>query len=313
MRYQSYAEHLKSIYGEKVYKLPLHIETTCPNRDGNLSVGGCTFCGEVAAGFELLDAGVDIAAQLDQNRAYIGARYGAKKFIAYLQNFTNTYMPLERFRAILSQIDGEDLVGISLSTRPDAVDEAVLDELERFAALRQWDVSIELGLQSVNPHTLKRINRGHSLAEFIDAVMRIKARGFKVSVHMILNLPGDDRVDVIEGAKILSALKVDYVKIHSLYLLKETVMGEAYLRGEISMIPVEEYVERVVLFLRYLDGDIVIQRLVARAPEDRTLFCNWDLSWWRIRDMIDERMQQLDAVQGDQADYLGGKALRKFR
>jgi hypothetical protein len=313
MRYTSYSEHLKNKYGEKVYKLPIHIETSCPNRDGNLSEGGCTFCGEVAAGFELLDSNMDIKQQLQSNREYIGKRYGASKFIAYLQNFTNTYMPLERFESIIDQIEGEDLVGISVSTRPDAIDDEILDYLETIAEIKGFDISIELGLQTVNPHTLKKINRGHSLAEFIDAVQRIKKRGFTVSTHMILNLPWDDREDVIEGAKILSALDVDYVKIHSLYILKNTLMGSQYQKGEINLVGVEEYVERVILFLRYLDPQIVIQRLLARAPEEQTLFCNWDMSWWRIRDMINDIMERDDVHQGDLCDYLGGKALRKFR
>lgn len=313
MRYRTYSEYLKQTYGEKVYKLPIHLETTCPNRDGNLSSGGCTFCGDVAAGFELLSPQTGIQSQLERNRDYIGRRYGAKKFIAYLQNFTNTYMPLEHFKAVMEQIEGEDLVGVSLSTRPDAVDDGVLDYLKDYAEKRGLDISIELGLQSVNPHTLHAINRGHSLAEFIDAVLRIRARGFTVGVHMILNLPGDDEEDIIEGAKILSALGVDIVKIHSLYILKDTKMGKDYQSGRIEIISVENYVDRVVTFLRYLRADIVVQRLVARAPEEKTLFCNWDMSWWRIKDMIEEKMETADVFQGDRCDYLGGKALRKFR
>jgi radical SAM protein (TIGR01212 family) len=309
MRYLKYSEYLKEIFGEKVYKIPIHLVTSCPNRDGNISTGGCTFCGEVAAGFELLDASMEVNEQIQRNKAYIGKKYGAKKFIAYFQNFTNTYMPHERFMAHMRGIVDEDIVSISISTRPDAVDDQLLDALKEL----EIDISFELGLQSINLRTLKAINRGHSLAEFIDAHLRIKKRGFRVAVHMILNLPTDEEDDIIEASKVLSALGVDEVKLHSLYILKGTEMGRQFIEQEFQIISVHEYVERVILFLRYLSPDIAVQRLLARAPESETLFCNWGMSWWRIRDMIEETMEQRDVRQGDLCDYLNGKALRKYR
>lgn len=313
MRYFQYSKYLEKRYGQKVYKLPVNILATCPNRDGNLSKGGCTFCGDVAAGFELLDVNLSVEEQLQQNKAYIKKKYGANQFIAYFQNYTNTYLPLEEFKRYILEAIVEDVVEISISTRPDSIDGEILDFLEEVKTQHDIEISIELGLQTVNYKTLNKINRGHSLAEFIDAVRMIKEKGFLIAVHMILNLPWDEEDDIIEGAKVLSALKVDFVKLHSLYILKDTVLGNQYLNDEFELISVDDYVKRAVLFLRYLDPEIVVQRLLARAPKEKTLFCNWDMSWWKIKDMIDLVMEEKDFNQGDLFDYLNGKTLKRFR
>lgn len=313
-RYNSYSQYLIKRFGERVYKLPVNLAGTCPNRDGLLGRGGCIYCGEEGAGFEGLPPDWGVRQQLERNKAYIGQHYRARKFIAYFQAFCNTYLPLERFRENMQAAAAdEDIVGLAISTRPDCISEEYLDCLVDVARDRNLAIDIELGLQTVNYHTLVNINRGHTLAEFVDAVLRSRRRGFAVCAHLILNLPGDDELDVVESAKLLSALGVEYVKLHSLYIVKGTPLGEMYLRGEVKMIRLEEYIRRVVTFLEYLDPQIVIQRLIGRAPEDNTLFCNWGTSWWKIRDMILEYMARRDSVQGCRFDYLNGKALRNFR
>ena len=150
------------------------------------------------------------------------------------------------------------------------------------------------------------------MAEFIDAVLRIKRYGFEVCAHMILNLPWDTMNDVIEGAKTLSALQVDQVKLHALYLVKNTKMARDYEAGEFTLISAEEYARRVVEFLRYLDPKIVLQRLVGRAPEENTIFTNWSMGWWRVQDLIDQIMEDEDISQGSGYDYLHGAAVQKF-
>ena len=150
------------------------------------------------------------------------------------------------------------------------------------------------------------------MAEFIDAVLRIKRYGFEVCTHMILNLPWDTMDDVIEGAKTLSALQVDQVKLHALYLVKNTKMARDYEAGEYTLISAEEYARRVVEFLRYLDPKIVLQRLVGRAPKENTIFTNWSMGWWRVQDLIDQIMEDEDISQGSGYDYLHGAAVQKF-
>ncbi len=308
--YRSYSGYLVETFGEKVYKIPISISGTCPNRDGQLGFGGCIFCGEEGAGHETLSNVIPPREQFVRNSEYISKRYKANKFIPYFQDFTNTYMSIEDFRKSISQVCLEDVVGIAVSTRPDCINEDYLSVLAEIERTYNVKIYIELGLQSVNYKTLKKINRGHTLAEFIDGVLMIKKYGFEICAHVILNLPWDDIEDCIECAKILSALKVDGVKLHALYIDKDTRMAELFESGDISMIDLEEYVDRVVEFLAYLSPDIVIQRLVGRAPEKNTLFVNWNRSWWIIRDMIEDEMKNKGLIQGSKWDYLGGKALR---
>lgn len=310
--YRVYSQHLQEKYGQKVYKLPINLPVTCPNRDGCVGTGGCIFCGEVGAGFENLSNAIAVRDQLKRNMDYIRKRYNAHKFIAYFQNFTNTYTDFDTFKAYIKDAIIEDIVEISISTRPDCISDTYLQFLFDIKEKHNIEITIELGLQSVNYHTLKKINRGHTLGEFIDSIMRIKRFGFQVCTHLILNLPWDNMTDVIENAKVLSALGIHYVKLHSLYIVEDTVLADMLKNNEIELISKEEYVKRVVIFLEYLDRNIVMQRLIGRAPEENTIFVNWNTSWWKIKDEIIAKMEEQQTYQGIKCDYLNGKALKRF-
>ncbi|BBB92616.1 coproporphyrinogen III oxidase [Methylomusa anaerophila] len=309
-----YSEYLKQRYGEKVYKLPISLPVTCPNRDGTCGINGCVFCGQIGAGYENLPASMTVAAQIKANKEHIAAKYKASKFIPYFQNFSNTYLPVDKLENYLLAAcrEGADIVGIALATRPDCVHDQYLDLLSRIKEEYGVDIVLELGLQTVNYHTLVKINRGHTLAEFIDAVVRAKRYGIDICAHLILNLPWDDMADVAENAKIVSALGIDQVKLHALYIVKDTVMAEWYQRGTIALISKEEYIERVVTFLEHLHPRITVQRLIGRAPEQNTLFTNWQTGWWKIRDAIEQRLEELDTWQGKRCNYLNGRAVQKF-
>jgi len=312
-RYKKYSKYLREKYGEKVYKIPINLPITCPNRDGTAGNNGCIFCGEIGAGFESLDNSLSVYRQLEKNIQYISNKYNASKFIAYFQNYTNTYMELEYFEKVMVEAGKfKDVVEICISTRPDSISREYLEILEKVKNKHNVNISIELGLQTVNYKTLKKINRGHSLAEFIDTMMMINSYEFDTCAHLILNLPWDDLEDTVEAAKIISALGLKQVKIHSLYVLKYTKLGRMFEKKEIKIISVSEYVDRVVEFLKYLNPEIAVQRLVGRAPKDDTLFCNWEMSWWRIQDLIEEKMKKEDIYQGMYYNYLGGKAVRRF-
>ncbi len=298
-RYNSYSNHLKDKYGEKVYKLPIHLGSGCPNRDGVLGTGGCDFCAENGAGFELLSELIPVEEQITRNMKYIGSKYGASKFIAYFQNYSNTYMPFEAFKDAMSRATHPKVVEFAISTRPDCIQQKHLEYLATLSEKCNIQISIEIGLQTANYHTLRKINRGHGLASFIDAVMKIHQYNFEVCAHVIVNLPGDDDLDAIETAEILSALKVQQVKMHALYIMKNTKMGMDYERGLINIISLEEYIERVILFLEHLHPDVVVQRIIGRAPEENSLFVNWDMSWWKIRDLIHNKMDKEQRRQGD--------------
>ena len=312
MRYKAYSEYLKEKYGEKVYKLPVNLPITCPNKDGSAGYGGCIYCGEVGAAFENLPCSMPVEEQIRENMDFIGKKYKANKFIAYFQNFTNTYMPYEEFCDYITSAKKDKIVEIAISTRPDCINDRYMEFLKKFSQENGINISIELGLQSVNYKTLKKINRGHTLAEFIDAVQIVHKYGFEVCAHLILNLPWDDMDDVVECAKILSSLKDDQVKLHSLYIVKNTPMADMYINGEFDMGTYEDYIDRVVTFLEHLSPDVAIQRLIGRAREEHTVFANYGTSWWKIKDAIDARLEALDTRQGSKCDYLGGKCLKKF-
>ncbi|QUH25782.1 TIGR01212 family radical SAM protein [Serpentinicella alkaliphila] len=296
--YKTYSKYLVDKYGDKVYKLPVNLPLTCPNRDGTIGIGGCTFCADVGAGFESLCNTISVRDQLIKNKEYISKKYKAKKFIAYFQNYTNTYLPIDEFKKYVLESIIDDVVEIAISTRPDFIEEEYLQFLKEVEINKGVSISMELGLQTVNYHTLKKVNRGHGLSEFIDAVLRIKKYGFNICVHLILNLPWDNMDDVLENARILSVLDIDQVKLHALYIINGTVMGDMHQNHEFTMIPVEEYMERVIVFLENIHPEIVVQRLIGRAPEENSLFVNWNMSWWKIRDEIHEIMHQRGSYQG---------------
>ena len=308
--YNRYSLYLSNAYGGKTYKLPLNIPVSCPNRV--CGKGGCTYCDEQGAGFENLSDTLSVREQIRKNAEYIGKRYKAKNFIAYFQNFTNTYLPIEQFEKYMNEAAEENIVEIAVSTRPDCIRKEYLDILKKIKDEKNIEITVELGLQSVNERTLKKINRGHGVAEYIDAMLILHKYGFKSCTHIIANLPWDDMEDVINAAKIISALKTDFVKLHALYIVDGTVMAEQYKKGEFEICTCDEYKQRVIAFLRYLSPDIWVQRLIGRVPEENSLFANWGRSWWAIRDEIEEFMNENKLCQGDLFNYLGGSAVSKF-
>ena len=308
--YNKFSDYLKEKYGEKVYKLPVNLPITCPNR---LTGSGCSFCAEAGTGFEALSSAISVKEQLLRTKELIQKKYNAKKYIAYFQNYTNTFMPLKVFQSYIQEAaEVEDIVEISISTRPDCIRHDYMAFLKELEERTNIGIHIELGLQTVNYHTLDSISRGHGLAELIDAVRTIQQYEFSICIHMILNLPGDTLRDCIEGAKILSALQIQVVKLHSLYIPKNTQLSEAYENGTITLCSKEEYIERVAVFLEYLSPDIIVERLFSRVPEKDAVFSNWGTSWWKLQDEFLKYMEEHRSYQGKHFDYLNGSALKKL-
>ncbi len=301
-RYNIYSKYLKEHYGEKVYKLPIKLDLTCPNRDGRLSKGGCIYCHEEGGSFENNEKTLSIREQLKKDKETIEHKYNAHKFISYFQSYSNTYMPLNLFEKYMYESVIEDVVAISISTRPDCVFEEHLQILKRLQEEKNVDIIIELGLQTSNNKTLRIINRQHETSDFVRACNLIKKYGFRICTHVILALPWDDMDDVRETARLLSVLQVDECKIHSLYIPKNTKLSKMYENGEVELKSLDTYVDEVVEFLRYLDKDILIQRLVGRMPKEESVFCNWNTSHWKIQDMILEKMERENIFQGDKID-----------
>ncbi len=308
--YYQYSDYLFETYGEKVYKLPVNLPLTCPNR---IHSSGCAFCAESGTGFEAMSSQISVTRQLEDTKEHIRKKYKARKYIAYFQNYTNTFLPLSDFESYVEEAANvPDIVEIDISTRPDCISENYLDILKEIQKSRNVNITIELGLQTANYHTLEKWNRGHGLAEFIDAVLTIQPYHFPVCTHVILNLPGDTLLDVQETAKILSALHVKMVKLHSLYIAKNTILCDAYENGTITICSKEEYLQRAAQFLAYLDPEIVVERLFSRIPENDAVFSNWGTSWWKLKDELLAYLESNQIWQGSNYHYLGGSALNKL-
>ncbi len=296
-RYSPFSQHLKETFGEKVHKVTIDAGFTCPNRDGSRGTGGCIYC----YGRRVTQSIVDTAAikeQIRQGKEAIKKRYKARKFLAYFQSYTNTYAPAEVLESLYrSALEEEDIVGLTIGTRPDCVDESVLDVIETLA--QETYLWVEYGLQSIHHKTLKLINRGHGFSEFLDAVVRTKRRkGIKICVHVILGLPGENQEEMLETAKVLSAFHIDGVKIHSAHVLKGTRLEQMYLNGDYQVLELPEYVDIVCDFLEYLSPEIVIHRLIGDAPKSRYVAPEWCLHKAEALKQIDLELERRNSWQG---------------
>jgi radical SAM protein (TIGR01212 family) len=280
-----YSEFLKEKYGEKVYKIPINTGGTCPNRDGTKGVGGCIFCSISSHSSELMPEHTAILEQIKTNISFIKKKYKANKYIIYFQNFTGTYLPLDKFSQYLNIIKTvPNVVGIAVSTRPDCLDSGHLELLHNIMKQNNIDIFIELGLQSANEETLIRLNRCHSLEDFINGAKKVKAFGFYLDVHIILNLPWDDLNDVYKMSDVINQSQADSIKIHSLHIPYNTKLFDMYQNNEFTIITKDEYFKRLHIMLCNINKKIAVQRLFSRAQKNEVAFCNWGMSWWKLED-----------------------------
>ncbi len=297
-RYRDLNTYLREIFGERVQKIPIDAGFGCPNRDGSISDKGCIFCDSRGSGTgALINKGISIKDQVKAAREYLKKRYKARRFIAYFQSFTNTYAPVSRLKEVYEQaLCFEDIVGISIGTRPDCVDE---EKLRLIASYKeQYMVWIEYGLQSAHDTTLNRINRGHDVACFERAVRMTERYGINICAHVILGLPGEDRDMMLDTARYISSLPIHGVKIHLLYVVEGTPLAEMYKRGELRCLDMEEYVGLVVDFLEVLRPDIVIQRLTGDPVRDELVAPAWAKEKGKVLRMIQEGLEKRNTYQG---------------
>lgn len=213
-------------------------------------------------------------------------------------------MSLDAFKEIIYACNKDYIVGVSISTRSDSITEDKLIFLKDWSDRTGKDITIELGLQTANYKTLEILNRGEDLADFIEACNLINKYNFRICTHVILSLPWDDIRDIRQTARVINALNVKEIKIHSLFVIKGTKLFKMYRSNEFQMPSKETYENNVIEFLRLIKPDVAVQRLVGRAPEEETAFCNWDTSWWLIRDEIIEKMFENGYVQGDKSEKI---------
>jgi hypothetical protein len=305
-RYYDFKSFLVNRFGCKVHKLQIDAGFTCPNRDGKLAVGGCAYCDGRGSTLRQKGPLPSVAEQIRSGKALYRNLRGAAKFIAYFQTFTNTYGPVEKLRALYDEaLLQEDVVGISIGTRPDCVDEGILDLLQGYAKTKH--VWIEYGLQSIHDRTLERIGRGHDAADFVEAVRKTAGRGLFVCTHIIAGLPGESREDMIETARAVAALPVDGIKIHSLLALRGTEVGRLYEGGKIALLSQEEYVSTVCDILEILPSETVIQRITAEGYRDIYLGPAWAANKLKVLNAIDRELENRDTWQGAKYEVTGSR------
>ncbi len=296
-RYYDLKSFFVNRFGCTVYKLQIDAGFTCPNRDGRLGYGGCIYCDGRFSRLRRQGSLPSVTEQIENGKVFYRGKRGAQKFIAYFQTATNTYAPVDRLKALYDEaLAQDDVVGLSVGTRPDCVPDPVLDLFEGYA--RDRHVWLEYGLQSIHDRTLALINRGHDSGTFLDAVKRTAGRGINICVHIILGLPGETKTEMMRTAQVLASLPIQGIKIHLLLALSGTPLGDLYEKGDIRMISQEEYVTTVCDILEVLPAGVVIQRLTADGYRDIYLAPPWGINKMAVLNAIDDELEQRDSWQG---------------
>ena len=267
-----YNDYLKAKYGCKVYRIALDAGFSCPN----IKSGGCIYCNSKGSRASYINTADSIQKQLETRIKFLKKAKNAKKFIAYFQAHTNTYAPLDKLKSSYDQVNGfEEIVGISIGTRPDTIDSEKLDLIASYKD--RYEVWLEYGLQSAHDKTLKSINRGHTFDCFSNAVKLTREFDIPICAHVILGLPGETKPDMMATAKKLAKLKIDGIKIHLLHILKGSKLEELYRQGKMRLLEQDEYAALVCDFLKNLPSDIIIQRLTGQGSEDDHIAPLWAL------------------------------------
>ncbi len=295
-RYNQFGVYLKNKFGVKVYKITLDAGFSCPNRDGTISSGGCIFCDDGGSFSNSHSNLLTIEEQLKADTEYLKKRFKAQKFMSYFQAFSNTYKPVNELEKIYkSSLCDPDIIGISIGTRPDCIDDEKIKLISSFKD--DYYTWIEYGLQSIHNKTLKKINRGHDYDCFLRAYEKTKEAGINVCVHVIFGL-WETHDEIMETAKELARLKVDGVKIHMLCALENTKLAQMYSAGEIEFMSEEEYIKTVCDFLEYLPPETTIHRLAGSGYSKTLIAPQWINGKFRCLNNIDKEFEKRNTYQG---------------
>jgi radical SAM protein (TIGR01212 family) len=297
-RYNSYSAWLRRGFGGRVHKVSVDGGFTCPNRDGVIATGGCSYCNNDSFRASGVTARLSIEDQVRRGIQFLERRFDADRFIVYWQHYTNTYADVERLAELFSRslrVDSR-IVGLAIGTRADCVEDAKLDMLRELS--RRHYVCLEYGLESIYDPTLARLNRGHDLACFEDAVFRTKLRGLPVCAHVILGFPWETRSQMLAYAGELNRLRVEFVKVHHLQVVRETALGREYEAKSFPTFTCEEWTALVCDFLERLSPEIVVQRLFGWAPEQGVLAPRWNRSKAAILRGIHDELERRGSRQG---------------
>jgi len=298
-RYRRLAPWLRTTFGRAVHRVALDAGSTCPNRDGTLGRGGCTYCDVEGSGTGALRAGRDLARQLEQGIARVRRRAADCGVIAYFQSYSNTYVSDERLEEVLGVVEphlGESVVCVALATRPDTLPDAALERLARLA--RRVPVWVELGLEAASDEVLTAINRLHTVEDFRVAVARVRSAGLEAIGHAILGLPGDGRAGARRTAEVLAESGCVGVKVHHLMVLQRTQLAHAWRRGELETLEAPTYVEWLADFVERLDPAQVLHRIRGDASPEELLAPRWELSKNELALALERELERRGTRQG---------------
>ena len=275
----------------RVQKISIDAGFSCPNRDGRISSGGCTYCDNRTFNPSYCDRKKTITEQLEEGKAFFARKYPDMKYLAYFQAYTNTYAKVDLLRRMYEEaLQVPDVVGIVIGTRPDCVSDELLDYLEELN--RHTFLLVEYGIESANDETLKRINRGHDFACCRDAVERTHARGILTGGHVIIGLPGEDAEESLRQAPVISSLPLDILKIHQMQIIKGTKLAEEYARHPFPVYTVDEYIDVIVRYIALLRKDLVLERFVSQAPKDLLIAPKWGLKNYEFTNLLNNRLKE---------------------
>jgi len=297
LRYFAYNFFLRLKFGHRVQRVSVDAGFTCPNVDGTVTTGGCTFCDNRSFSPSRRLMRRSIREQIDEGIRRMQGRYDCEHFMAYFQPASNTYAPVERLRGVYEEaLADRRIVALAIGTRPDCVPDEVLELLEELAG--RTFLSVEYGMQTMHDRSLDWMNRGHHHAAFVDAMQRSRGRGFEICAHLIVGLPGETREDILASAHELVRLEVDAVKIHNLYAVRNTALAEQLARGEVRLMERDEYLDTVIAILEQLPPRMVVERISGDAPPQYFVAPAWCLDKPAVRASLDAELRRRDTWQG---------------
>lgn len=304
MLYNDLSDFLAMHFPCKVQKISINAGFTCPNRDGSVGYGGCTYCNNQTFNPAYCHTGKSVTQQLEEGKRFFVRKYPEMKYLAYFQAYTNTYGELEELKRKYEEaLMVEDVVGLVIGTRPDCMPISLLDYLEELG--KHIFVLVEYGIESTDDETLRRINRGHTFAVSAEAVRKTAERGILVGGHIILGLPGEEREMLIRQAGVLSQLPLTTLKLHQLQLIKGTRMASEYVKEPeaFHLYTADEYVDLVIDYIEHLRPDIVLERFVSQSPKELLIAPDWGLKNYEFTNKVKKRMREKDAWQGKYYKY----------
>lgn len=291
--YNDFSTWIRTKFPHRVQKISIDAGFSCPNRDGRISSGGCTFCDNRTFNPAYCSRAKGIKEQLEDGKRFFARKYPDMKYLAYFQAYTNTYGQVGRLRAMYEEaLAVEDVVGLVIGTRPDCVDSTLLDYLEELN--RRTFLIVEYGIESANDATLQRINRGHSFECSRLAIEETHRRGIITGGHIILGLPGEDAEESLRQAPIISSLPLDILKIHQLQIIKGTKLAEEYLKEPFHTYSVDEYIDLVIRYIHLLRSDLVLERFVSQSPADYVIAPKWGLKNYEFTNLLNNRLREFN-------------------